>query len=350
MPYLGINAWVRLVMVLGAGVLLLDAALLLMFSAGKIGQARRAASATALIALAVIPSTIIRPHLPYLQGLVLFALLVAFMWSERAARPSSAGAIALASVAGLCGIVLAPHLDQRRPWLNYNGLTRSLASTHVDTFDWAQRYGPLNWPQVGREVMDIKASSPDYWKAQNLDVFNGTGWAQGSGVLGSQVPPPAAPELSRFTQTVHVTLRAMRTADVIAAGFASTPQRVGEGVSPGDSPGTWTSGSPLGPGDSYTVSTYSPHPTGAELASAGTDYPATAVADELTIMVPTDSLTDRGLPQLEFPRFTLRTPSRTSSARTTRAGSSWFRTLPTSPHTSSRSGSPPRPPRRTRSP
>jgi hypothetical protein len=95
----------------------------------------------------------------------------------------------------------------------------------------------------------------------------------------------------------------MRTTDVIVAGFASTPQHVGEGVSPGVSAGTWTAGTPLGPGDSYKVSTYSPHPTGAELAAAGTGYPATAVADELTINVPTNGLTVGGLPEVEFPRF-----------------------------------------------
>ncbi len=303
MPYLGINAWIRLVMVLGAGVLLLDAALLLAFSSHAIGDLRRAAAATALIALAVIPSTIIRPQLPYLQGLILFALLLAFMWSERATVPSSAGAMALAGLAGLCGIVLAPRLDQRQPWLNYNSLTRSLAPTHVDTFDWTQHYGPLNWPQVGREVLDVKASYPDYWKSENLDVFNGTGFSRGSGLLGSQIPAPAASELRRFTQTVQVTLRAMRTTDVIAAGFASSPQQVGEGVSPGDSAGTWTTGTPLGPGDSYTVSVYSPHPTGAELAAAGADYPSTAVADELTIDVPTGGLTIGSLPEVEFPPF-----------------------------------------------
>jgi len=303
MPYLGINAWIRLVMVLGAGVLLLDAALLLAFSSHAIGDLRRGASATALIALAVIPSTIVRPRLPYLQGVILFALLLAFMWSERATPPSSAGAMALAGLAGLCGIVLAPRLDQRQPWLNYNGLTRSLAPTHVDTFDWTQHYGPLNWPQVGREVLDVKASYPDYWKAENLDVFNGTGFARGSGLLGSQIPAPAAPELRRFSQTVQVTLRAVRTTDVIAAGFASSPQHVGEGVSPGASAGTWTAGTPLGPGDSYTVSVYSPHPTGAELAVAGADYPSTAVADELTIDVPTGGLTIGSLPEVEFPPF-----------------------------------------------
>jgi transglutaminase-like putative cysteine protease len=303
MPYVGINAWVRLVMVLGAGVLLLDAALLLMFGAREIGGLRRGASATALIALAVIPSTIIRPRLPYVQGLILFALLIAFMWSERATVPSSAGAIALACVAGVCGIVLAPHLDQRHPWLNYNSLTRSLAPTHVDTFDWTQRYGPLNWPQVGREVFDVKARYPDYWKAENLDVFNGTGFARGSGPLGSEIPAPSPAQLRRFTQTLQVTLRGVRTTDVIAAGSASSPRRLGEGVSPGTSAGTWSTTTPLGPGDSYTVSVYSPHPTGAGLAAASADYPARAVADELAIDVPTGDLTLGSLPQVEFPPF-----------------------------------------------
>lgn len=303
MPYVGINAWVRLVMALGAGVLLLDAALLLMFRAGEIGDLRRGASATALIALAVIPSTIIRPRLPYVQGLILFALLIAFMWAERATVPSSAAAIAVACVAGVCGVIVAPGLDQRHPWLNYNGLTRSLAPTHVDSFDWAQRYGPLHWPQVGREVLDVKASYPDYWKAENLDVFNGTGFARGSGLTGSQIPAPSAAELTRFTQTVQVTLRGMRTTDVIAAGLAASPQRVGEGVSPGVSAGTWTTTTPLGPGDSYTVSVYSPRPKGAELAAAGSDYPASTVADELTIDVPTGGLTVGGLPQVAFPPF-----------------------------------------------
>jgi protein-glutamine gamma-glutamyltransferase len=303
MPYLGINAWVRLVMALGAGILLLDAALLLAFSAREIGDLRRGASATALIALAVIPSTIIRPRLPYVQGLILFALLIAFMWSERPTAPSSAGAIALAGVASLCGLLLAPRLDQRHPWLNYNGLTRSLAPTHVDTFDWTQHYGPLNWPQVGREVLDVKARSPDYWKAENLDAFNGTGFARGSGPLGSQIPAPSAAQIRRFTQTLQVTLRAVRTTDVIAAGSATSPRRVGEGISPGPSAGTWTSATPLGPGDSYTVSAYSPHPTGAELAAAGAHYPSTAVADELTIDVPTGGLTIGSLPQVEFPPF-----------------------------------------------
>jgi transglutaminase-like putative cysteine protease len=102
---------------------------------------------------------------------------------------------------------------------------------------------------------------------------------------------------------VQVTLRAIRTTEVIAAGFAASPEHVGEAVSPGASAGTWTAGTPLGPGDSYTVSVYSPRPTGAELAATGADYPAAAVADELTIGVPTGGLTIGSLPEVEFPPF-----------------------------------------------
>ena len=82
-PYLGPSHDVRLVIVLGAAVLVLDAAAVLAFAPGPLGDGRRAAAALPLIALAVVPSTLIRPELPYMQGLVLFGLLAAFMWGER---------------------------------------------------------------------------------------------------------------------------------------------------------------------------------------------------------------------------------------------------------------------------
>ena len=85
-PYTGINQWVRTVIVLGAAVLLLDAALLLAFAPRALGDLRRAGAALPLVALAVVPSTLVHPAFPYLQGLVLFALLAAFMWGERIRR------------------------------------------------------------------------------------------------------------------------------------------------------------------------------------------------------------------------------------------------------------------------
>ncbi len=301
-PYVGLDPWVRIVILLGAAILLILAALMLAFSRRSLSDVRRAAAALPLVALAVIPSTLVRPQLPYLQGLLLFALIAAFMWSERAVSRHAAAAVAVASVAGLAAVVLAPGLDQQRPWVNPWSLAGSFAPAHVETFDWTQRYGPLDWPQRGRRVLEVKAAHSDYWKAENLDLFNGASWTHGPGIFGSQQPAPPAAAIRRFTQTVQVTIEGMRTPQVIAAGYAAEPAHIGEGVEPGVSPGTWVAGAPLGPGDSYTVSTYSPRPTAAELAAAGDSYPPATVADELMLQLPAAGFA-RARPQIEFPPF-----------------------------------------------
>ena len=85
-PYTGSSSAVRHVIALGAAILLLDAAIVLAFAPGAVGDARRAAAALPLIALAVVPVTLVRPQFPYLQGLTLFVLLAAFIWAERIRR------------------------------------------------------------------------------------------------------------------------------------------------------------------------------------------------------------------------------------------------------------------------
>ena len=67
-PYNGINEWARTVIVLGAAVLLLDAAMLLAFAPPALGDIRRAGAALPLIALVVVPATLVHPKFPYLQG------------------------------------------------------------------------------------------------------------------------------------------------------------------------------------------------------------------------------------------------------------------------------------------
>ncbi len=293
LPYLGINQWIRTVMVLGAGVLLLDAALIVALAPGRLGDGRRAAAAIALIALAVVPSTLVRPELPYLQGLVLFLLVAAFMWGDRIRQGDLVTATVLALLAGAAAMIAAPRLDSHTPWLNYQALAGNLAPAHPESFDWTQRYGPLHWPQNGKEVLDVQASHPDYWKAEDLDVFDGRGWVAQS----VQAPdaegtiPPA--NLQRWTQTLHVTIRGMNTTNLIAAGVAEEPTHVNSLVS-GLSEGTWIDPTGLGPGDSYDVSAYDPHPSALQLAAAGTNYPAALLPDYLSLVVPSDSSTSGG--------------------------------------------------------
>jgi hypothetical protein len=302
-PYLGINQWVRVVIVLGSAVLLLDAALLVALTPRPRGDLRRAGAALPLVALAIVPATIVRPGLPYLQGIVLFVLLAAFMWGERAPVRDGWTAIAVVGAVALGAIIAAPRIDPRSAWVDYRALAGSLAPKHIDHFDWTQRYGPLAWPRDNRVVLDVKAAQPDYWKAQNLDVFDGRAWAaQGTNFSGSP-PAPVASARAKWTQSLQVTIEAMKTTTVIAAGTASQPAHVPEGVAPGISPGTWIAGALLGPGASYTVTTYSPHPSGSQLASAGAAYPAGALAGDMSIELPRTARTIGNAPEVTFLPF-----------------------------------------------
>jgi hypothetical protein len=270
-PYSGANPRVSLVMVLGAAVLLFDAALLVAFAPGRMQDLRRAATALPLIALAAVPTTLVRPEFPYLQGAVLFTLLVAFMWCEQIGSRRVGGALGLGAVAVIAAMFAAPALDQHTPWFNYRALAGSLSPTPVDAFDWSQSYGPIDWPRNGRVVLAIKASQKEYWKAENLDAFNGVGWQQGSVLDAQSTPRPYSSAINKWTQTISVTVRDMRSQEVIGAG-ASTEPDLPQGVSPQLSPGTWTAGSNLVPGQNYELTVYAPQPSDAQLASAGADY------------------------------------------------------------------------------
>lgn len=283
-PYIGPSHAVRLVISLGAAVLLLDAALVLGFAPAAFGDARRAAAALPLIAMAVVPSTLVRPEFPYVQGLILFALLALFMWGERIRRDAVGPALGFAALAGIVAALAAPRLDQHKPLLNYRAWTGTLTHTHVDAFDWNQSYGPLHWPHSGHQVFTVRARIPDYWKAEDLDLFNGVDWVLGT-TSESSLPPPSRSSLARWSETVRVTITGMDTTDVIAPGDAAQPRDL-QGVVPGIDPGRWVAGDSLGPGTSYQVTSYSPDPSPAQLSQAGSNYPWAALSDDLALSIP----------------------------------------------------------------
>ncbi|MGB8879036.1 MAG: transglutaminase-like domain-containing protein, partial [Solirubrobacteraceae bacterium] len=290
-PYGGINEWARIVMLLGAAVLLLDAAMLLAFAPPALGDVRRAGAALPLIALVVVPATLVHPDLPYEQGLLLFGLLAFFMWGERVPADRRGGVILTCVATGAVGLILAPALDEHSPWINYEALTRGLTPTHVARFDWTQRYGPLDWPHSGTDVLSVSAApavfSGEYWKTENLDSFDGTSWVTGAVDSGTKLIGVSSSTYREFSQTLTVGITAMSTNQVIAAGYAPLrPAHLNTAAQPGVSPGTWISPTALGPGDTYTVQVYVPHPTTTQLTRAGPGYPAAVRQADLTLGLP----------------------------------------------------------------
>jgi len=309
-PYLGSSADVRLVIVLGAAVLLLDAALVVGFAAGaSLGDGRRAAAALPLIALAIVPTTLNRPQWPYVQGLVLFMLLAAFLWGERVRRRAVQSALVIVVLAGVAAAVVAPHIDQGTPWVDYRAWTGTTVRRVVDRFDWNQTYGPLRWPKSGHEVMTVQARTGEYWKAQDLDLFNGVDWVSGTSGATAVLPSPKASAVRQWTQTIRVSITGMQSQDVIAAGVASSPPTALGSVQEGADPGTWVAGGTLGPGTTYEISTYAPHPTDQELETAGTRYPDARLGVYLSLAIPQAGVEPLSYPQVQFPLFHSKAPA-----------------------------------------
>jgi protein-glutamine gamma-glutamyltransferase len=294
LPYGGINDPVRSVMVMGAGVLLLDAALLAAFAPRTLGDARQAVAALPLVVLAIVPSVPARPSVPYLHGAILFMLLAAFVWGDRIRRLGSTAAVALVLLATVGALIAAPLVDPHKAWVDMQALTSSLAGGSGESFDWSQGYGPLRWPRSGREVLDVQARVPAYWKAMNLDTFDGHGWVPSPVPAGDAGDVPEA-ALARWTETLHVTLRGMSSSNVIAAGVAQSPRHVDGLVLPADSAGTWVTTTRLLPGDSYLVTVYAPHPSAAELARAGRRYPSAVMQSDLSLGLPPFTVAQSGV-------------------------------------------------------
>jgi hypothetical protein len=315
LPYAGISEWVRIVVLLGAAVLLLDSALMLTFAPPDLGELRRASAALPLVALAIVPATLVRPKAPYLQGLLLFALLAAFMWGERLRRPAAASSLGVAAAAAAVAMVLAPALDTHTPWFNYRAWAGTIASGRVDSFNWTQTYGPLRWPRHDRAVLQVRAKTGDYWKAENLETFDGIAWTGTPQPNQPTLPSPTRASLGRWTQQLQITVRGMRTLDVIGSGTTTNPVDVPGTAQQGASPGTWIAGQVLGPDDSYEVTAYSPHPSSAQLQTAGrglrdqlaapadAGYPIGQLSSYLTIGLPGTQLPIGPAAQVTFPFF-----------------------------------------------
>ena len=138
------------------------------------------------------------------------------------------------------------------------------------TFDWNHSYGPLDWPQEGTTLLEVRSVEPHYWKASVLDRFDGFTWqrATGGDALAAperfarrRLPGGELPELHRNWLTqASFEVQALQSGVAIGAGVPQAIQGV-DGVS-ASSDGTMSvDGEPLWTGDEYSIVAYNPQPT-----------------------------------------------------------------------------------------
>jgi transglutaminase-like putative cysteine protease len=274
-PYRGIDEWTRLVIALG-GSLLVAVAALAAFWPRRDATGRPLLALILLVLLYVVPAVALDFDGEFMRGALLVVLVLAFLRLERLRAREAGAAAGLAAAAAVLGLMLAPALDGDDPWWDYETWALNTAASQTTSFSWDHDYGPLDWPRDGREMLRVKARQQAYWKAQNLDAFDGRRWERARyGVIETpdQELPIDQRSLNRWTQTIEVSVRNLQSRTFVTAGIALGPPVMPNRVAvPAGPPGIWVSRRVLRRGDTYRARVYTPRPTERELAAAGVIY------------------------------------------------------------------------------
>lgn len=302
-PYAGSDSWARLAILAGGALLLLGSAPGALRARGR----GRSVAAVALAVLYAVPAVELTPSAQFVRGLAFALLLSGFLWLDRVQRADAraAGAMLVAAVA--VGAALAPRLDGSRPWIPYETIAESLGSRAGVGYEWDHRYGPLDWPRDGRELFRVRTPRRLYWKTTTLDTFDGLRWMRARERFGATLADelPAGYRRRRdWNPRVRVTVRSLRSSFLVAAGTTLAIGRVPSAAVAQAAPGNFSLEEPLGRGDSYEASIYSPAPTARQLAGAGTAYPQLA-SRYLELVVPAGRRRARatGAPTVAFGRW-----------------------------------------------
>ena len=280
LPYRGADAWVRLALLCVAPVSLALAAALA-FWPGPRRQGRRLVALVLLVAAYGIAVTIDSPPRESLWGAVVLLLCAAWLWTPRLVARGGVAAVATVAAAGALALPVAAGLDPAEPWWDYESWSWFGSEGEV-SFDWDHKYGPLDWPQRGTTLLEVRSDEPLYWKASVLDRFDGFTWQR---ARDSDIYAFAEKTARRFIpggglearhpgwiQDATFEVRALTSPFVIGAGQVDNV----EGVQPisVSADGTVRKfGSPIEAGDQYSVTAYVPDPTVGQLRRAPTAYP-----------------------------------------------------------------------------
>ncbi len=270
-PYRGLDEWVRMVIGTGGTLLAVVAALLAFWPRrGRTGFP--VAALLALVTLYAVPAVVLDFEGEFLRGALLALLMVAFLRVEKLrVRDVPAAGVAVVAAA-IVALIAAPLLDGREPWWDYESWALETAGTRSVTFSWDHDYSPLDWPRDGRELLRVRARFPAYWKASDLDIFDGHTWRRDPRNSGERATAQLGDDVAsrrRWMQEIEVTLRNLRTDSFVTAGIA-TSVRGEDGYPLGG--GVFGAASGLGRGDSYEADVYTPQPTERQLRDAGNDY------------------------------------------------------------------------------
>ena len=304
-PYRGLDEWTRIAIGVGGTVLPPLAAALAFWPRGsRTGYVIPAL--ILLVALYAVPAVALDFENEFVRGAALALLVVAFLRLEKLRVGDAGNAGMVAAAAAVLALLLAPALDGDQPWWDYESWALGAASARSTSFSWDHHYGPLVWPRDGRELLRVKAERwPAYWKAANLDSFDGVRWQEDGGDSDFGAPRDQA-VLERGQQSLRVTVRNLTSRKYVGAGYtteidAPTVRETQRGD------GTWVAGRALRRGDTYEALVYTPQTDESQRRELGTELPRSELASFRRLFLIGSGTTtgQTGAPRytFDFPQF-----------------------------------------------
>ena len=198
-----------------------------------------------LLTLVAVPVVSLGGTRPLLLGGAVAGLVVAFLWLERLPLRPGLGVAALLGLALAGGVPLATMANREEPWFDYKSFAEGLGPDDPLMFSSEHSsYGPIDWPRENVEVMRVRSEQPLYWKLRTLEEFAGGVWLDEAPRGGPADPTEDLPfdwqERAEDTETLEVTIRRMRTAEVPGAGTTLDISDQTRAVEPSTQPGEWT--------------------------------------------------------------------------------------------------------------
>jgi transglutaminase-like putative cysteine protease len=276
-PYDGRDRWARLTVLLALPAMLVPAAALAFWPAGRSAPSLRI-TALALLLTVYITGIVNQPSDAWaLDGVLLLAVLAAWIWLPSArAGDGRGGALWLTACASVA-LVLAGGLRGGGPWFDYQAWNVFGLGELRTAFQWDQLYGPITWSRTRELQFEVSAPAPQLWKVTTLDRFDGVRFLRSGARLGAADYRLRGPVDPRWSEQATITLRGLRSDLLVGAGqiVGVTMQRISEPESTAYQPDGTTRllGPPLGSGDTYTVSVYVPAPSAAQLRRSPRRFP-----------------------------------------------------------------------------
>ncbi len=276
-PYLGGSRWARvsvLTLLVPATTLM---ALLCFWPAHARAGARRLMAFAIAVALAVCGMANAPAGAWRAQGVLLVLLVFAWLWLPTLRTFDAGRALGWTLACALAALVAAPLLGGAHAWIPF----ASREGAQRTAFQWDQLYGPIGWSQSHAPMLTVRASTPPgLLRVTSLDRFDGLRF-----IRSDSPPETALSDISAQRRDASWFERDSIEVD----GLRSSLLAGGGGIATGlewqgarqsatqtlvrEPDGTVAAASAPPAGASYSVVSYDPKPTAAQMRAAPRTLP-----------------------------------------------------------------------------